>query len=291
VRIRVGGTARALTARRKFSARPLSGERCSPWEGMAAFHAGSVMALKPLQWYKALTTKKGRLAAGAFLVEGHRAIDQIMLQQPGAVREILAVTPLQRDYGASPVRYVTAGQFRAICQTQTPQGVMAVVQLPHALYTTTLPQPVGAKVLLLEAVQDPGNVGTLIRTAAAFDFAGVILTDQCADPLAAKCVQSTAGTILSVWLRRTPHYLALVHALKRQGYVCVAADVHGEAESAQLCAYPQLLLALGNEAAGLSPALLQLTDVRYKIPISAKAESLNVAVCGGVCMYLTSKST
>jgi len=80
----------------------------------------------------------------------------------------------------------------------------------------------------------------------------------------------------------------LVHTLKRQGYVCVAADVHGEAESVQLRAYPQLMLALGNEAAGLSTALLQLTDVRYKIPIGPKAESLNVAVCGGICMYLTS---
>jgi TrmH family RNA methyltransferase len=247
------------------------------------------MALKPLQWYKRLATKKGRLAAGAFLVEGHRAVDQVIRQQPAAVQEILAVAPLPQPYSAYPIRYVTAGQFRAICQTQTPQGIMAVVQLPPALYTATLPPSIGPKVLLLEAVQDPGNVGTLIRTAAAFDFSGIILTEKCADPLAAKCVQSTAGTILSVWLRRTSYYLQLVHALKRQGYVCVAADVHGEVTSVPLRAYSRLLLAVGNEAAGLSAALLQLTDVRYKIPISTRAESLNVAVCGGICMYLTAR--
>lgn len=248
------------------------------------------MALKPLQWYKKLTTRKGRVAAGMFLVEGHRAIHQIIQQQPEAVQEILAVTPLSQTYSGYPIRYVTAGQFSAICQTQTPQGVMAVVRVPQALYTDTLPHPIGSKVLLLEAVQDPGNIGTLIRTAAAFDFSGIILTDKCADPLAPKCVQSTAGTILSVWLRRTSRYLELVHDLRHQRYVCVAADVHGQAESVPLRAYPQLLLALGNEAAGLSPALLQLTDVRYKIPISAKAESLNVAICGGICMYLTARS-
>src|SRR4030095_14291353 len=128
-----------------------------------------------------------------------------------------------------------------------------VVRLPRELYTDTLPRSPGSKILVLEDVQDPGNVGTLIRTAAAFDFSGVILTDKGADPLAPKCVQSTAGTVLSVWIRRTAQYLELVHTLKHRGYACVAADVHGEAEPMRLGAYPRLLLALGNEAAGPLP--------------------------------------
>jgi TrmH family RNA methyltransferase len=178
-------------------------------------------------------------------------------------------------------------QSRAIGSTQHPQGVIAVVRLPAALYSETLPATIGAKVVLLEDVQDPGNVGTLMRTAAAFDFSGVILTDKCADPFAPKCVQSTAGTILSVWLRRTSHYLELVQTLQQQGYACVAADVGGTALPTALTALPQVLLVLGNEAAGLSPALLERADVRLKIPLSSKAESLNVAACGAICMYLT----
>jgi TrmH family RNA methyltransferase len=248
------------------------------------------MALKSLQWYKKLATRKGRIAAGAFLVEGYRAIAQIMQQQPQAILEILAVDPPPPAYSSYPVRHVTAAQLHTVCQTQTPQGVAALVRLPQALYTATLPRSVGAKILLLEDVQDPGNVGTLIRTAAAFDFSGVILTDKCADPLAPKCLQSTAGTVLSVWLRRTPQYLELVHTLTSRGYACVVADVHGEASPLQLSTYPQLLLALGNEAAGLSPALLRLAEARIKIPISAKAESLNVAVCGAICMYMSTST-
>ena len=247
------------------------------------------MPLKPLKWYKKLATNKGRRAAGAFLVEGPRAIAQVMQQQPEAILEILTIDAPPTAYCAYPLRYVTESQLHALCSTRTPQGMLAVVRLPGALYTEALPAQIGAKVLLLEDVQDPGNVGTLIRTAAAFDFAGVILTEQCADPLAPKCVQATAGTVLSVWIRRTPQYLALVEALQRRGYTCVAADLHGGDDPSQLGAPPRLLLALGNEAAGLSPALLQLAAGRVKIPLSSKAESLNVATCGAICMYLSTQ--
>jgi TrmH family RNA methyltransferase len=247
------------------------------------------MPLKPLKWYKQLATKKGRLAAGAFLVEGPRAISQVMQQRPDAILEILTVNTPPSVYRAYPLRYVTESQLHAISLTQTPQGVAAVVSLPPGLYTDVLPDPVGTRVLLLEDVQDPGNVGTLIRTAAAFDFSGVLLTDKGADPLAPKCVQATAGTVLSVWMRRTSRYLALVQMLQFQGYVCVAAELHGTQAPSTLRAYPRLLLTLGNEAAGLSPALLQLADVRVRIPISPRAESLNVAVCGAICMYLSTR--
>jgi len=247
------------------------------------------MALKPLKWYKQLTTKKGRLAAGAFLVEGHRAITQIVQQQPEAILEILTVAAPPPAYRPYRVRYVTESQLHALCTTQTPQGLLAVVRLPAALYTDALPPALGPKVVLLEDVQDPGNVGTLIRTAAAFDFSGVILTEKCADPLAPKCVQSTAGTVLAVWIRRTPHYLMLATTLKASGYACMAADVHGTDNPIRLGSQPRLLLMLGNEAAGLSPALLDLAQARLKIPLSHNAESLNVAACGAICMYLSAR--
>jgi RNA methyltransferase, TrmH family len=245
------------------------------------------MPLKPLKWYKQLATKKGRLAAGAFPVEGPRAIAHLVQHHPDTILEIVSVENPPPAWHNYPQRYVTASQLQAICSTQTPQGMLAVVRLPAAVYSNDLPASIGPKVVLLEDVQDPGNVGTLIRTAAAFDFSGVILTEKGADPLAPKCVQSTAGTILSVWLRRTSRYLELVQALRRQDYVCVAADLGGTALPTVLTAQPRLLLMLGNEAAGLSPALRQLADERLKIPLSAKAESLNVAACGAICMYLS----
>ena len=117
----------------------------------------------------------------------------------------------------------------------------------------------------------------------------MILTEKCADPFSPKCVQSTAGTVLSLWIRRTPDYLALIKALKRDSYKLVATDLGGDEDPSLLQGKQKLLLALGNEASGLSAEVLQAADSRLKIPIDRdKAESLNVAACGAICMYLSS---
>ncbi len=250
---------------------------------------GEAAPLKPLKWYKKLATRKGRLEAGAFLIEGDRAIKQVINSHPAEIIEILTTgePPLiHHDY---PGRLVTDSQLRSLCSTRTPQGTIAVVRLPLDTYSDRLPQNTGPKILLLEDIQDPGNVGTLIRTAAAFNFSGVILTGKCADPLSPKCVQSTAGTVLSVWLRRTSRYLEVVEALRKKGYHLVAAELNGVEEPSILCRQDKLLLALGNEASGLSKSILNAADYRLRIPTTReKAESLNVAACGAICMYLSS---
>ena len=246
--------------------------------------------LKPLKWYKKLAAKKGRLESGAFLMEGDRAIRQILDRCPEAIIEIISILELPPVYRDYPVRIITESQFRSICSTRTPQGIMAVVRLPEVIYSGRLPETPGGKILLLEDVQDSGNVGTLIRTAAAFDYSGVIMTENCADPFAPKCVQSTAGAILSLWLRKTARHLEFTQALKRDGYYLVAADLNGNSGTSVLTQQSKLLLALGNEAAGLSSALLDAADYRLRIPtLRDKAESLNVAACGAILMYLSSQ--
>lgn len=257
---------------------------------MSHISDGGAAPPKPLKWYKKLATKKGRLEVGAFLVEGDRAIRQIIGSQPEAILEIIAIEKPPTAYHNYPLRLVIDSQFRSICLTRTPQGIMAAVRLPLDTYSSQLPENTGAKILLLEDVQDPGNVGTLIRTAAAFGFSGVIMTEKCADPLSPKCVQSTAGTVLSVWLRRTAHYIELAETLKKSGYFLVAAELNGVENPAILHRRSKLLLALGNEASGLSKSILDEADYRIRIPtVREKAESLNVAACGAICMYLSSQ--
>jgi len=248
--------------------------------------------LKPLKWYRKLATKKGRLEAGAFIVEGTRSINQIINNHPDEIIEILTTEEPLPVYGNYVVRVVTESQFRYICQTKTPQGVMAVLRIPADIWSDCLPGDIGNKILLLEDVQDPGNVGTLIRTAAAFNYSGVIMSENCADPLSPKCVQATMGTVLSIWLRRTTSYLELVSALRKDGYIIAATDLNGMEDPALLSRQSKLLLALGNEAAGLSIAMLNVADYRLRIPtIREKAESLNVAACGAICMYLSSQKS
>jgi len=243
---------------------------------------------KPLKWYRGLTDKKRRLENRAFLVEGEKAISQVAASHPGEILEILSVAeppPLFRRY---PLREVEAGRFRHISAAQTPQGIAAVVRLPENVYGSSLPENAGNRILLLEDVQDPGNVGTLIRTAAAFDFSGAILTKNSADPFSPKVVQAAAGTVLSLWLRKTAQYLDIIKSLKQSGYTIIAADVRGNNVPSSLPGKEKLVLALGNEAAGLSKELLNLSDYRVRIPTPPeKAESLNVAVSGAILMYLS----
>jgi len=242
----------------------------------------------PATWYNCRYTRKGRLEYERFLVEGDRSVRQIINNNPSAVEEIITTGELPHIYDSYPQRYVTESQLRSISQAKTPQGPLAVIMLPTDIYTDNPPDNTGNKILLLEDIQDPGNVGTLIRTAAALDFVGVILSNKSADPLSPKCVQSTAGTVFSVWLRRTASYIELVKSLKQKGYTVIATDVYGTDEPSILNNHGRQILALGNEASGLSPALLELSDHRLVIPVNRnKAESLNVAACGAICMYLS----
>ena len=242
--------------------------------------------LKPLKWYKSLADKKERLEAGLFLVEGERAVRQIAENNPDAILEVLSTSEVPSFCSIYPYRHITGEQLRSITSATTPQGIIAVLRIPRDVYSANLPDNPGSKILLLEDIQDPGNIGSLIRTAVAFGFSGVIMSEKCADPLSPKVVQSTAGTILSLWIRRTGDYLSLVQSLKTKGYSIVAADLNGEENPSFLQNTDKLLLALGNEASGLTDDLLKLADFRLRISIEDKAESLNVAACGAICMYL-----
>jgi RNA methyltransferase, TrmH family len=248
-------------------------------------------APRSLKRYRELADKKGRLEHGVFLVEGEKHISQVVAGHPDAISEIISIAPpppLLRRY---PLREVKATEFRYISAAQTPQGIAAVVRVPEGVYSAALPADTGSRILLLEDVQDPGNVGALIRTAAALGFSGVILTDTSADPFSPKSVQAAAGTVLSLWIRKNAGYLQLLKLLKESGYSIVAAVVRGDDKPEILSGLKKVVLALGNEAAGLSKDILDIADycVRIATP-PEKAESLNVAACGAILMYLTSLS-
>ena len=246
-------------------------------------------SLKPLKWYKKLATAKGRAESGVFLIEGDRAIRQVIESHPKSIVEILTVEELAPVYNDYPVRHITESQFKSICLTKTPQGPLAAIKMPDDIDSCNLPGDIGDRVLLLEDIQDPGNIGSMIRSAVAFGYSGVVMSDKCADPLSPKCVQSTAGAVLSLWVRRTTSYMSIINELKVRGYDIVATALSGDNPPSVLKGLNKIVLAFGNEADGLSEPVLQLADYRCKIPIDReRIESLNVAACGAICMYISS---
>jgi TrmH family RNA methyltransferase len=242
--------------------------------------------LKPLKWYKKLFSYENRIEEGIFIIEGERSVRQIADFYPSYIIEILATEKAAAGFTDFPVRILNEKQMSSISTATTPQGIMAVVRLPADIYSDRLPTNAGEKILLLEHVQDPGNTGTLIRTAAAFGFSGIIMSRKCADPLSAKVVQSTAGSVLSLWIRSSGNYLNMIKELQKNKYQLVAADLNGDVTPEVLKQKKRLILALGNEASGLSPQAIEMADARVKIPVDReKAESLNVAVSGAILMY------
>lgn len=184
-----------------------------------------------------------------------------------------------------PVRILTESQFRTTVASVTPQGVAAVVRIPDGYYASTLPPKPGKCIVYLDNVQDPGNVGSILRTAAAFGFDGVVLSEGSADPFSPKVAQATAGTLFVPWLRRSSSSVAMLAALKNAGFTICCADVNGRA-GLEFDTFGRIVLVLGNEGNGISEEVMSLADVRYSIPMEHQnAESLNVAVSGAISMF------
>lgn len=245
--------------------------------------------LRPLSWYSDLSDPRIRREQGFFIIEGPRAVEQILSTAPSSIDEILLTEETALNAGgknySSPIRIITERQFKSICSTKTPQGIAAVVRIPEGSYGLSLPKTTGERILLLEGVQDPGNVGALVRSAAAFDYAGIVMSGECADPFGPKAVQASAGSVLSVWIRRTQEYLDMAKKMQTNGFVLIAADPRGETMVSGYVRKKHVIM-LGSEGDGLSDRLLALADKKVRIPMNdKKAESLNVAISGAILMY------
>lgn len=241
-----------------------------------------------------LGQRKHRQRQGRFLVEGlqllHMALDAAA--QPGEVfycesqfagSEAPALLDRFRQAGADLVA-VSPQVMRTLAERETPQGIVATFTLFEASLQT-LPLTGRELVVVLDRLQDPGNLGTLIRTADAVGAAVTILIEPCVDPFDPKTVRGTMGSLFNVPFVQTPDVPGLFGYLREKGLRLVGADAQlGETWGEGLWE-GKVALILGNEARGLSDDVRRFVDAWARLPILGKAESLNVAVAGGVLMY------
>ncbi len=241
------------------------------------------MKVRPLKWYQKLLTSKSRKKEKRYLIEGIRQVEQVLNSSPESVEEILLLETEQIDSGEIFQRIISPSQMKSITDSETIPLVIAVGIIPDSFTSSELPENIPSKILFLEDVQDPGNVGTLLRSASAFAFPLVLLTENCADPYAPKVVRSTAGSVGGVTIRRGAFAFDLLVELKKQGYQVVTADINGGVSS--LSSMEKVIFTLGNEGNGVSEKLLSFTDTVYTIPFdSSQVESLNVAIAGSIGM-------
>ena len=175
--------------------------------------------------------------------------------------------------------------FARMCDTQTPQGILTVLRQPQTTLAQILERAPGGPVVILEDVQDPGNVGTIIRTAEGAGAAGVILSTGCADLYSPKTIRSTMGSVLRVPAMYTDDPVSAALQLKSAGITIMAAHLKGKSFYDEQEYKDNYAILIGNEARGLGDALTQTADLLVKIPMEGKLDSLNAAVAAGILMY------
>jgi RNA methyltransferase, TrmH family len=204
-------------------------------------------------------------------IREHR--DEIVLEGPKQVADAVAggwkaVAVLERDVD------VTAAIFDSLAETRQPQGVLGLFERPRALAADILRRR-DTVVVALDGVQDPGNVGTIVRLAAAFDAAGVLLLPGCADPFGPKAIRASSGAILTV-----PLASIAVQDLVACGVPLVATAMSGAPTDPPS---KDAVLVFGNEGSGVSAELLAHA-VHITIPTTGRVESLNVATSAAILL-------
>lgn len=241
---------------------------------------------------KSLASKKGRTEHKQFSAEGIRLLEEAIKLKH--YPNIIYYSPyLLSERGLKLVekiksrritaKEVSSKQMTQISENKTSQGILALfsieVQNENKLSSTN-----SRKILWCENISDPGNLGSLLRSALAFGFKLVVLSGSTADHFSPKVVRSSAGAIfgLTIFKNETAVILELI---KKEKIVLVASDVSGDVNiNMKNITDKKYILAVGSEASGLSLDLLKKADIRFKISHSPKIESLNAAVAGAIIM-------
>lgn len=240
-------------------------------------HITSLKNPKVTAW-KALKDRKGRRESGCFLVEGRKMVEEA-LASAFDVETVLVQEGMELPDGLTmPVYELPAHVLAAVCDTKTPQGIAAVVRMKEQ-------SALGKHIVVLDGVQDPGNVGTIIRTADAAGLDGVLLSNQCADVFSPKVLRATMGSIFRMNLRTTDDLPGELTKLREKGYSILSSQLDGTPFYEREKVAERFALIIGNEGNGVSEQVQQTATHQVRLPMRGGAESLNAAIAAAIMMY------
>ena len=238
-----------------------------------------------------LSTRKTREREGLVLVEGVRAVAEALdadvdvrfaLRSPDLMSTGAGSTLSERLVSLDcALEDVTEREMAGVADTQTSQGVLLVCREP-SLTLAELEAKDGSSLLLLDGVQDPGNVGTMIRTARAFALDGVVVLDGSADPWSPKTVRSSAGACFGVPVV-TARWREAEAWVTSSGMALLAGDPRG-ADVSKVVTRAMWGLVIGSEGAGVRPEILESADM-VAVPMAGGMDSLNAAMAGAILLY------
>jgi TrmH family RNA methyltransferase len=240
-----------------------------------------------------LQRRRDRDETGRFLAEGPQAVREA-LARGDVVELFVAEDAVERHAPLLGERYsvVTVEAIAALSETVQPQGIVAVCEQLDVPLDTAL-STVHRLVAVFADIRDPGNAGTVLRTADAAGAGLVVVAGQTVDPYNGKAVRASAGSLFHVDIVRTRDTAGALRELKAAGLRVLAADAHGDSDLDDLADSGVLsdrtAWLFGSEAHGLPDEIAALADARVKVPIYGHAESLNLAAAAAVCLYTSAR--
>jgi TrmH family RNA methyltransferase len=241
---------------------------------------------------RGLNRRKNRWDNKLFVIEGIKIVKEAMLSEVNIKQiiysEKLLSTPegqelFQNIQSRDNIVKLTDNLFNEISDTDNPQGILAIVEFIERGFNdiSNIKNPA---LLFLDRVQDPGNMGTIIRTGDAFNIDGIIIGEGCVDIYNPKVARSTMGSIFRVPIYVCEDSLDFLLNIKVQGIKVLATSLDGELlynENLQ----ESFICIIGNESRGVDPKIISIADGTIKIPMPGKAESLNAGVAASIIMY------
>lgn len=233
-----------------------------------------------------LTMRKYRDRSGLYLIEGENLLDEA-IRNHVRIETVLVREDCQKALppeAADKAFLLDARLFDKLAQTVTSQGMLAVVAKAEVRKEDFIGLP-GSNFIVLDRLQDPGNIGTILRTADAAGYRLAILMKGTADVYAPKVVRAATGSLFRMPVVSMASTEELVEFTRAAGKKLTATCL-----DAQRCYYDEdlthdIALVIGNEGSGVAPALIESSELRIKIPMQGNIESLNAAVAAGVLMY------
>lgn len=239
-----------------------------------------------IQRLRTLKTSEGREAENLFLVEG----EKLMLEAAAVLIPAVALFEEGLFFGDLPEALQKKGArtlnvprrvLEAVCDTKTPQGACAAFSPPAPLDLSSAPE----RIVALDGVQDPGNLGTIWRTADAAGFQAMLAGPGCAEALSPKVQRAAMGSGFRIPIARVNDLPAALRDLASRGYAIVATSLDGAPFYERAPLPVKFVLVIGSEAHGISPEALACATVSLKLPMRGGAQSLNAAVAAGIMMY------
>lgn len=237
---------------------------------------------------KLLKSSKARREQGVFVIEGIKMFLEAkklgLIEKAFLSEELYSSWSNGKELEGVSYEVVSAKVFKEITDTMTPQGIIAIVRMHDISYDTMLEGEM-IRLVFLENLRDPGNLGTIVRTAEGAGMTGVILSKESVDIYNPKVVRSTMGSIFRMPVLYVEHIREAMNKAQEAGVVLYATHLKGQKYYDEISYGAKTGIVIGNEANGLTEETAAQADSYVKIPMCGQVESLNAAVATSVMMY------